>query len=293
MKSKISYHFFALICVFGWSLAYVFTRLALGHFSVYSLGFLRYAIASAVLAAAMPVLKIRPPASRDIWKFAAAGAAGFFLYMLTFNKGTATETSATSSVIIATAPVITALLSIAVHKEELKMFQWAAIVVEFAGILILTLWNGIMSVGPGIPWLLGAALVLSVFNLLQRHLVKSYTGLQASIFSIFAGTLMLAVFAPAAISELTTASVEYLFYITLLGVLPSAVSYVSWSVAIERAPGTSQVSNYMFVTPLLATIIGFLIAGERPDPGTITGGAAILFGVFIFNGGLQRKNSAT
>ena len=204
--------------------------------------------------------------------------------MLTFNTGVVTETSATSSVIIATAPVITALLSSAVHKEKLKMFQWAAIAVEFAGILILTLWNGVMSVGPGIPWLLGSAVVVSVFNLLQRDLVKSYTGLQASIFSMFAGTLMLAIFAPAAIGELVAASPKYIFYIILLGVLPSAVSFVSWSIAMERAPGTSQVSNYMFVTPLLATSMGFLIAGERPDFSTVIGGAIILLGVFIFNG---------
>ena len=216
MKRKISYHFFALTCVSGWSIAFVITRLALEHFSVYSLGFLRYAIASAVLAAAVPILNIRPPAPRDIWKFAAAGATGFFLYVLTFNKGAATETSATSSVIIATAPVITALLSNAVYREKLKMFQWSAIVIEFAGLLVLTLWNGVMSVGKGIPWLLAAALSVSLFNLQQRHLVKSYTGLQSSIFSIFAGTLMLSVFAPAAVGELMTASPKHLFYLALL-----------------------------------------------------------------------------
>ena len=291
VKSKISYHFFALTCVSGWSVAYVFTRLALVHFSVYSLGFLRYAVASVVLAALMPVLKIRPPAPRDLWKFAASGATGFFLYMITFNKGAAIETSATSSIIIATAPVITAMLSGAVYKEKLKIFQWIAIVVEFAGLLILTLWDGVMSVGRGIPWLLSAALSVSVFNMQQRHLIKSYTGLQASIFSIFAGTLMLSVFTPAAIGELMTASPKYLFYLALLGIVPSALSYVTWSIAIERAQGVSKISNYMFVTPVLASVLGFFIASERPDLGTIIGGGTILFGIFIFNGGFQSKRN--
>ncbi|MDR3076676.1 MAG: DMT family transporter [Synergistaceae bacterium] len=283
MKRKLSYHFFAAVTIFGWSLSYVFTRLAMRHFSANSLGFLRYAIASAILAAAMPVFGIRMPAARDLWKFAVAGAAGFFAYMVTFNRGAATETSATSSVIIATAPVMTAFLSSVVHKEKLKITQLAAIAVEFTGILTLTLWNGILSVGPGVPWLLGAAAVLCVFNLLQRDIVRTYTGLQASVFSIFAGALMLAVFAPAAVREVTSATPEYLFYLALLAILPSALSYVLWSIAIERAPGTSQVSNYMFVTPFLASLMGFLVAGERPDLGTVIGGAIVLSGVFIFN----------
>ena len=283
MQRGISYHFFALVTIFGWSLAYVYTRLALTHFSAYSLGFIRYMIASLLLAAAMPSRGIQPPARRDLWKFAASGAAGFFVYMITFNKGAAMETSATSSVIIATSPVMTALLSSLIHRERLSPLQWAATAVEFSGILVLTLWNGVFSVGRGIPWLLASALALSVFNMLQRDLVRTYTGLRASVFSIFAGAAMLLVFAPAGVRELASASREHFFYAVLLGVLPSAVSYVSWSMAIERAPGASHVSNYMFVTPFLAALLGFLIAGERPDLGTVTGGAVILTGVFMFN----------
>jgi drug/metabolite transporter (DMT)-like permease len=288
VQRRISYHFFAVVTIFGWSLAYVYTRLALAHFSAYSLGFIRYLIASLLLAAAMPALGIKPPARRDLWKFAASGAAGFFVYMITFNKGAATETSATSSVIIATSPVMTALLSSFINKEKLSARQWTAIAVEFSGILILTLWNGVFSVGLGIPWLLASALVLSVFNMLQRDLVRTYTGLQASVFSILAGAAMLSVFAPAGVRELASASSEYVFYAVLLGVLPSAVSYVSWSVAIERAPSTSHVSNYMFVTPFLAALLGFLIAGECPDIGTVTGGVVILAGVFMFNARTRR-----
>jgi len=43
------------------------------------------------------------------------------------------------------------------------------------------------------------------------------------------------------------------------------------------------VSNYMFVTPLLASLFGFLVAGEVPDPSTIIGGTMILLGVLTFN----------
>ena len=49
MKWKDSFHPYAAITIVFWSLAYVFTRLALQVFSTFSLGFLRYLIASVAL----------------------------------------------------------------------------------------------------------------------------------------------------------------------------------------------------------------------------------------------------
>ncbi|MDR3280392.1 MAG: DMT family transporter [Synergistaceae bacterium] len=283
MKYKGGYHVYAVVTILCWSLAYVYTRAALTHFSAYSLGFLRYILASFILIIVAAVKKIRPPAARDIWKFVSSGAVGFFLYMITFNKGSATETAATGSVIVATAPVITAIMSAILYKEKLCLSQWAAISIEFAGILVLMLHNGVMSMGRGIPWLIVAAFSLGTFNLQQRYLTKTYTGLQSSIYSIFAGTLMLAMFAPGALRELGTSSAGSLGSVVLLGVFSSAIAYVTWSIALERAPETASVSNYMFLTPFVSSLLGFLVLSEIPDLGTVIGGAMILSGVFIFN----------
>ncbi|MDR1944187.1 MAG: DMT family transporter [Synergistaceae bacterium] len=285
---KGGFHLYSIITVLGWSIAYVFTRLALRHFSVYSLGFLRYLLASAILAPVVLALRIRPPARRDAGLFAASGAAGFFLYMIAFNTGSLTETSATCSVMIATAPVMTALLGRALYGEKLSSLQWIATAVEFAGILLLTVTNGRISVGAGIPWLILSAFLLSVFNLLQRKLTRTYSGLQASIYSIFAGAVMLSVFMPSALKEAVSAPPAPLFFMAMLGVFSSAISYVSWSIALKRAPDTSSVSNYMFLTPFLATALGFVMADERPGAGVLIGGAVALSGVFLFNRGAAR-----
>lgn len=41
----------------------------------------------------------------------------------------------------------------------------------------------------------------------------------------------------------------------------------------------------MFITPFLASTLGFALAGEYPDLPTIIGGGIILSGVFLFNFG--------
>jgi drug/metabolite transporter (DMT)-like permease len=259
------------------------------HFSAYSVAVLRYLLASAVLMSIAAAFKIRPPAPRDWGGFIASGAVGFFFYVIVFNFGTRTENSAAGSVILATAPVITALLASVVYGERLSAMQWCATAVEFAGIVALATVRWASSgersfrLGPGVLWLLLAAVILGVYNILQRRLTRSYSGLQASMYSILAGTVMLAIFTPAAMTEAANAAPKYLGYIAVLGIFPSAIAYVSWSVALEKGPGTSSVSNYMFLGPFFAALLGFILSRERPDLGTIVGGVIILLGVLLFN----------
>ena len=285
MKFKESYHTYAIITIIFWSLAYVLTRLALEYFSAFSLGFLRYAFATCALIVMALVTKMRLPKKTDMKWFLVCGLIGFFLYMIAFNKGCKTVTSATSSVIIATVPVITALLARFVYKEKLKAFQWAAIAIEFSGVVVLTLLDSSFSFNYGLVWLIFASLLLSTYNLLQRKLTKTYSGLQASAFSIFSGTLMLSVFLPMTVKDVQTAPPISILYIAILGVFSSAIAYVAWAQAFKKAEKASSVSNYMFVTPFLASLMGFLLAGEKIDAPTLIGGGIILFGLFIFNFG--------
>lgn len=283
MRFKDSHHPYAMVTILFWSLAYVLTRLTLRHFTPFSLGFLRYFVASLALAAVAVAGKMKPPRLRDIPWFLLAGAVGFFLYMIAFNKGQQMLTASTASVVMATVPVATALLARLIYKEKLRAFQWVAVAVEFAGVAVLTLMNGVFSVNRGLLWMLLAVLLLSAYNLLQRRLTKTYTALQTSAYGIFFGTLLLAVFLPASVEEVSRAPGTQFVYVAVLGVFSGALAYVAWSKAFAKAKQTSQVSNYMFVTPLLASLFGFLIAGEVPDPSTIIGGTMILLGVLTFN----------
>ena len=285
MKFKNSFHPYAIITIIFWSLAYVLTRLTLQYFSPFSLGFLRYLIASCTLLLFAVTNKMKLPNRRDLPWFLLAGCMGFFLYMIAFNQGQATVTAATASIVIATAPVITALLAHFVYHERLKPLQWIAIVVEFIGVGVLTLMNNTLSINAGLIWLLLAAVSLSIYNLLQRRLTRKYTALQSCTYSILLGTCLLAVFAPASVREISGVPVIQLIYLAVLGICSSAIAYVSWAKAFSKAKQTSQVSNYMFITPFLTSILGFLLAGEIPDQATISGGSIILFGVFLFNFG--------
>ena len=296
MKLQDSFHTYAIITIIFWSMAFVLTRLSLQYFSAFSLGFLRYAFATGALLVIALVTKMKLPKKADIKWFALCGLFGFFLYMIAFNRGCETVTAATGSVVLAIAPVITALLARFIYKEKLSVIQWVAIAVEFSGVVVLTLMKGFFSLNNGLIWLFAAVLLLSAYNLLQRKLTKTYSGLQASAFSIFFGTLMLAVFMPTTVIEVQSAPPIAFVYVAILGVFSSAVAYVAWAQAFKKAKKASSVSNYMFVTPFLASILGFVFANEKPDVPTLAGGGIILLGLFVFNFGgklIKHNNKET
>lgn len=279
---KESFHPYAAATIVLWSLAYVLTRIALQYFTALSLGFLRYFTASCALLLYVFITKTNLPKPSDIKWFLASGGAGFFLYMIFFNKGCETVNASTSSMILATVPIITALLARLTLGEMLNRFQLAATLTEFAGVAIITLMRGFGMVNTGIFRLLLAAAALSVYNLLQRRLTGVYSAMQVAAFSIFSGTLMLSIFSFGALKEVLAAPAPMIVCVLILGVFSSAAAYAAWAQAFAKANSSASVSNYMFLTPLLASLLGFLLVGEKPDLQTITGGIVILTGMAVF-----------
>ncbi len=288
-----SHHPYAAVTILCWSLAYVFTRLTVGYFSASSLGFLRNFIASCVLLAVAVFTRMKLPRRKEVPWYLISGAVGIFFYIIAFNQGQATVSAATASVVIATAPVITALLARVFYREKLFPRQWAAVALELLGVTVLTLLNDVFSLNSGLLWLFLAALALSSYNLLQRRLTKSSSSLQATTYSIFVGTALFSVFAHEAFRELAAAPPAQYACLAVLGLGSSALGYLSWAKAFSKAQKTSQVSNYMFLTPLVTSVLGFLIAGEVPDRATVLGGGIILLGMLVFQfGGKPRPGKA-
>jgi len=283
MRLKDNYHLYAIITIIFWSCGFVFTRLALRYFTPFSLGFLRYFFASAFLVILTFFIKIKMPDKKDIKWFILAGFFGFFSYIILFNIGSTTVSASTSSLIVATAPVITTLLARIVNREKLKAVQYVAIIIEFTGVGVLTLMNGIFSINTGLIWLMSASLALSLYNLFQKKLTKKYSALQASVYGIWFGTIFLLIFMPYSATEIKNAPFIQIVYVIILGVFCSAIGFLSWTTAFSKSKDISSVSNYMFLTPFLTTILGMLLAKEIPDFATITGGIIIMIGIFIYN----------
>lgn len=278
-----SYHFFGLVAIVFWSTSYVFTKLVVDVYSSSALAFLRIFVASIFMALVLTVRKTPRPPLRELHRFILPGLLGFSIYYYLFNKGTTLTNPTTVVIAIAAGSVYTPVLARIFQSERLRPAGWLAILLAFAGILVMTLWDGTMQLNAGVLWCTGAAVSLALYNLLQRGLARSYSPLQINAYSFFVSIVPMLVFLPDAVRELSVSPWWKTLIVIYMGIFPSAISYLAWVKSLSMAPRTSATTNYMFLTPLLTAVLEFTLMGLWPDAPTIVGGAVILFSLALFS----------
>jgi len=280
MKHK--YLIYSLPAVFFWASSSVVIRLTFGSITIMHLSTVRSWLGALILLIFCLIKKIPPPKKRDIPLFILSGVMGFALFSLCFNTGFLYLTAATGNVVMAVVPVITALIAQILLKERIRPLGWVFICVSFSGILVLILWNGVLSINIGVFWILAAAFLNSVYSLLQRHLVRSYSALQSCAFSLFAGALAYTPFLPGAVKELAAITPMVAIAIAYLGILGGGIGYLLWSQGLALVKRTADATNLLYLPPFIASILAFAMFRELPDWGTVIGGVIILFGLWMY-----------
>ncbi|MCL2619117.1 MAG: DMT family transporter [Defluviitaleaceae bacterium] len=281
---KYNYYLFAITSILIWSLGFVTTRLALEYMHPFSIALVRYIVASVLLLGIALRFKIRPPERGDWPLFLFCGMAGHVIYLLLFKIASVTVTASTNAIIVATGPILIAVLAWVIYKEKLKMVQTFAFVLAFSGILVMTLVSGSLDTNIGVVLMFIGTVALAGFNLMSRKLLRKYSSLQVTVYTIFIGTAALTPLASYAVYDMRVGIAPMGWaYVVGLGVFPTVLAFLSWGWALKNAPKVTYVTNFMFVTPFLATIFGFLLANELPGIETFFGGALILTGLAIFN----------
>ena len=281
--SKLTAKECAFIAIFFWATAFVLTKVVLKEVDATSLGVLRYFFSSIIVIFILIKQKISLPKLKDIPAFVFAGFSGYAGYIVFFNMATLLSSPSTLSVINALAPAITAIVAYFMFNEKIKIIGWISMGISFCGILILTLWNGTLTVNKGVIYMLIGCVLLSLYNISQRYLTKKYSSFDVSMYSMLIGGILLVVYSPSSIRNIFSISFNSLILIIYMSVFPSIISYFFWTKAFEIAKHTTEVTSFMFVTPVLATLMGIIILGDIPKLSTLIGGIVIILGMILFN----------
>ncbi len=245
------------------------------------LALLRFGTASLVLALYAVATRMRLPDLADLPQLGLAGFLGISVYHVALNFGEVTVNAGAASLLISAGPVFTALLSTLFLRERLTRIGWTGILVAFAGVTLIALSGGKgLRFTPGALLILLAAGVAAIYATLSKPFLRRYDPIAFTCYSIWAGTLPLLLFLPGLLRQLPVAAPPATFAVIYLGLFPGAIAYVLWNHALARMPA-SLLSSFLYLSPVLASLIAWLWLGELPALLTIVGGAIAIVGVIL------------
>ena len=268
-----------------WAIAFPFGKLALQSVDALTLSVARV-VGGAILMLIIGVFKgLHIPTSWREWGiYIVLGATGNFVYQVVFNEGLRTIPAATSSIIMALTPMTTALLALVVYKDRIRPVGWIFTITAFIGVAIIILWNSTLTIPMGALWTLLGMILFAIYNILNRGLsLKGYNSITIAMWSMFTGAIMALPFADHAIEMIVAAPITAKLAMVYLAFFSSALGFVFWSYAFEHAEKVSDVTNFMYISPIVAAIVAAFLLGEFPNLGLYIGAPIILGSLYLFN----------
>jgi drug/metabolite transporter (DMT)-like permease len=271
----------ALLVVF-WASAFPAIKLGLAGMGPAHLTLARHLVASIAFLGFLAAFRSRPwPAWRDVPRFVGLGAIGITTYHLALNFGEVHVSAGASSLIIATAPALTALVAWWLTGDRLPALGWWGSAVALAGVALVVWGDGALgSMHPAAGLVLLSAVATAFFAVLQRSLLTRYRPLEVTAYVTWGGTLPLLVFLPGLGEALANAGPPALLATLHLGVVPSAIAYTLFAVALSRA-SAPIVTSFLYLVPVVALLLSWWWIGEVPSLVTSLGGAVAVVGVAL------------
>ena len=268
-----------------WATAFPFGKVPLQSVDALTLSVARV-VGGAVLMLIIGVFKgLHIPTSWREWGlYILLGATGNFVYQVVFNEGLRTIPAATSSIIMALTPMTTALMALVVYKDKIRPIGWLFTITAFIGVAVIILWNSTLTIPMGAIWTLIGMILFAVYNILNRGLsLKGYDSITIAMWSMFTGAIMALPFADHAIERIGAAPITAKLAMVYLAFFSSALGFVFWSYAFEHAEKVSDVTNFMYISPIVAAVVAAFLLGEYPNMGLYIGAPIILGSLFLFN----------
>jgi len=185
-------------------------------------------------------------------------------------------------------PLVLTLLSVPILGQRLSKSQLLAVVISFAGAVIIATRGEFTSFGDvsqfGVLLAGGSTLIWATYWLFNAKdgldpVVKLFTGfcfgfLFTALFGLVSGGIEL----PPAMAWLP------LIYVSLFEM---SITFALWLTALQLTSSAARIGNLIYVTPFFSLLILHLAVGEKIHPATFAG-LLLIVGSILFQGWLAR-----
>ncbi len=252
---------------------------------------LRYGLASIALLVILRLYEgdVRLPRP-DVLRILLLGGLGFGLYQILWTTGLVSIPAGDSALIIASTPVLVAVLAVIIGADTLTPLKFAGAGLSFLGVVVVIAAGvGISMSGSALGSLLtlGAAACWASYTAFAAPILRRHSPLVLTTWATIGGTLVLippGVAQLAAPGALGPTQAERLVPIVLAvaysGVLAAAFANVIVFNGVRLLGPTRVITLQSFVPPM-AVVLAFFFLGEPIRPAQVVGGLIILLGVAL------------
>lgn len=288
-KGTGSLYFWSLLTCFLWATSYIAIRLGLDEFPPLTLTALRHVIAALVLLPAIASSKELRQEARNaaVWPIVVygllqtAGAFGFLTAsIMLIAPGRA-------SIINNTHPFYTLVLAGILLHEHITRWKVLSLLLGFGGILLVLVpgLGGAATNASGNLLALCAALCFSMANTYGRKISRDYDTRVLTAGQMLAGSIVLLVLS-VLFERPDFGHVSSYGWIALLylAIFSSLLPYLIWTHLLKYHEA-SRLSLFVFSIPVLASVLSFIIFGERFSSSTLLGLGLITGGLLLIGRG--------
>jgi drug/metabolite transporter (DMT)-like permease len=234
---------------------------------------------------APPIIRSATPLTvRDWLLLAGLGVVGHVLYQFFFIGGLSRTSVANSSLMLATTPVVIAVVSAALGHERISRTHWLGAAVSTAGLYLVVgrgfaiggdrLTGDLMMFGAVCCW---AAYTLGARPLMSRHSPVGVTGLSMALGTV---VYVAAVWPEVQAVDWPAVSRMTLGLLVYSALFALCLSYTIWYVAVRQI-GSARTAAFSNLIPVVAMASAVLFLGEPMEARKIVGAAAVLAGVAL------------
>ncbi len=285
-SSSLLFHIGALLTVTAWGVSFVSTKELLDNglrpAEIYICRF----ILAYFMILAINHKRILSNSLRDEFLFMICGLCAGSIYFIAENTAIEYTLVSNVSLIVTTAPLITALLVGFIYKSE-RFGKGTMIgsIIAFLGVACVIFNSSfVVKMNPiGDLLSLSAAVSWAIYSLVLKKLNALYSVMFISRKTFFYGiitALPYMLFEPEISSPSILLKIDVWPHLLFLGMFASMLAYVIWAQAVKRL-GAVKASNYLYFSPIVTLVASVFFLGENITIVGYVGCTLILGGVWL------------
>lgn len=265
-----------------WATLGLFFRTLHDQFGVSALtvAFLRASVAAIALVmfaltAHRDALKI---SLHDIPFFAFYGLCGVAAFYFFYIQAVIQTSVTTAVVLLYTAPTFVSIMAWRFWSEAMTARKVIAIALAFVGCALIARaydFGGLQLNGVGLLLGLGAGLTYALYTIFSKFALAKHSSLNALIYALLFGALFLAPLQSG--EEFNRLVQQPLAWVFVLGLAigPTLGALALYNAGLARVPA-SNASLVATLEPLIASVLAFIVLGERFEIAQMIGGAMVV-----------------